>query len=71
METLSRFSLHHSKSEDKNHSVTVSSYQVSLDTLSACQSRFFLGLAVFADDTYIMVMVGSSCSEHVEPDVFV
>lgn len=71
METLSRFHLHYSKSEDKNHTVTVSSHQVSLDTLPACQSRFFLGSAVFADDTYIMVTVGLPCSGHAEPDVFV
>lgn len=72
MEILSRLSLHYSKSEDKNHSVAVSSYQVSLDTLPACQSKLFLRSAVFADDTYIItVMVGLPCSGHAEPDVFV
>lgn len=69
METSHRLSLHYSKSEDNNHPVTVSSYQVSLDTLPACKSSFFLGLAVFADDTNIMATVGLSCSGHAEPDV--
>lgn len=72
METLGKLSLHYSKSEDKNHSVAVSPYQVSLDTLPACQNSFFLRSAVFADDTSIItVMVGLPCSGHAEPDVFV
>lgn len=71
METLSRLSLHYSKAEDKNHSVTVSSYQVSSDTLPACQRRFFPEPTVFAADTYITVPVGLPCSGHAEPDVFV